>query len=123
MNELKQMASRQDPDELYVLWTTADREVALKMVFMYTKNSKLKGWWNEVYLIVWGPSAKLLSEDLALHDQIVQMKHVGVNLLACKACADSYGVTPALENLGVEVKFMGQPLTDLLKAGKTLITF
>jgi hypothetical protein len=122
MSELKQMANRQEPEELYVLWTTADREVALKMVFMYTTNSKLKGWWNKVNLIIWGPSAKLLSEDLTLQDHIFQMKHVGVKLFACKACADSYGVAPALETLGIEVKYMGQPLTDLLKSGKTLIT-
>lgn len=123
MNELKPTAARQEPEELFVLWTSADREVALKMVFMYTTNSKLKGWWKDVSLIVWGPSAKLLSEDHSLQDQIVQMKHVGVKILACKACADSYGVTPALETLGIEVKFMGQPLTELLKAGKTIITF
>ena len=32
------------PSELVVLWTSGDRDVALKMVFMYTLNSKLKGW-------------------------------------------------------------------------------
>ncbi len=80
MNELKQPTHRQEPDELYVLWTAADREVALKMAFMYTTNSKLKGWWSEVTLIIWGPSAKLLSEDLALQDHIFQMRHIGVKL-------------------------------------------
>ena len=28
-------------DKLVVVWTSGDREVALKMVFMYTINSKL----------------------------------------------------------------------------------
>ena len=28
-----------------------------------------------------------------------------------------YGVTPALRDLGVEVKFMGEPLTGLLQDG------
>ena len=50
-------------DKLAVLWTSGDREVALKMVFMYTYNSKLQGWWEDVTLIIWGPSAKLLSMD------------------------------------------------------------
>jgi hypothetical protein len=112
-----------EPEELYVLWTSADREVALKMVFMYTANSKLKGWWKEVCLIVWGPSAKLLTEDAELQEAIARMLHTGVTVLACKACADSYGVAPALEAMGIEVKYMGQPLTDLLKAGKKVITF
>jgi hypothetical protein len=41
-------------DSLVVLWTSGDREVALNMVFKYTLNSKLKNWWSEVRLIVWG---------------------------------------------------------------------
>ena len=28
------------PDKLMVLWTSGDRDVALKMVFMYTLNAK-----------------------------------------------------------------------------------
>ena len=40
------------PEELVVLWTSGDREVALKMVFMYATNSKKKGWWKEVTLVV-----------------------------------------------------------------------
>lgn len=112
-----------EPGELYVLWTSGDREVALKMVFMYTINSKIKGWWTDVTLIVWGPSARLLTEDVDLQEHISRMQHAGVTILACKACADSYGITPELEAMGIEVKYMGQPLTTILKAGKTLITF
>lgn len=111
-----------EPDELYVLWTSADREVALKMVFMYTLNSRLKDWWPCVNLIVWGPSAKLLAEDIELQEKVLAMKDAGVEVTACKACADSYGVSGSLGDLGVEVKYMGQPLTQILKAGKTLIT-
>jgi len=37
-----------------VLWTSGDKEVALKMVFMYTLNSRLKGWWDEIKLIIGG---------------------------------------------------------------------
>lgn len=112
-----------EPEELYVLWTSSDREVAMKMVFMYANNAKLKEWWKEVTLIVWGPSSKLLTEDDELQEYISKMQHAGVTLLACKACADSYGITPKLEAMGIEVKYMGQPLTTLLKAGKTMITF
>ncbi|MHC1761678.1 MAG: DsrE family protein [Negativicutes bacterium] len=112
-----------EPDELYVLWTSGDREVALKMVFMYTMNSRLKAWWTHVTLIIWGPSARLLTEDEELQEKVRAMLHVGVAIVACKACSDSYGASLALEGLGVEVKYMGQPLTQLLKEKKTLITF
>ncbi len=110
-----------DQDSLVVLWTSGDREVALKMVLMYTLNAKLKAWWKNVTLVVWGPSARLLSEDAELQAQIAAMKQAGVTLLACKACADQYGVSPALEGLGIEVKYMGQPLTQYLKEGQAVL--
>jgi hypothetical protein len=103
------------PDKLVVLWSSGDREVATKMAFMYTLNAKRRGWWKDVTLIVWGPSAKLLTEDSELQDRIEDMRAAGVVLLACKACSDSYGVSEGLEKLGVEVKYMGEPFTQILK--------
>ncbi len=110
-------------DSLVVLWSSGDREVALKMVFMYTLNARLRSWWREVRFVVWGPSAKLLSEDAELREQIGRMKEAGVVLEACKACADLYGVSGALEALGIEVRYMGVPLTGYLKEGRRVLTF
>ena len=106
---------------LVVLWTSGDREVALKMVFMYTLNARLKGWWEEVILIVWGPSAELLCRDEELQEKIARMKEAGVVLEACKACCDLYGVSPDLEALGIEVKYMGAPLSDYLKEDRAVL--
>lgn len=111
------------PEKLFVIWSSADREVAKKMVFMYTFNAKLNGWWNDISLIVWGPSAKLVSEDKELQAEIIKIKEAGVELMACKACSDSYGVSDTLEALGIDVKYMGEPLTQLLKQGNKIITF
>lgn len=110
-------------EKLLVIWTSGDRDVALKMVFMYTRNSKKNYWWNRVRLVVWGPSAKLLAGDEELQGQIKIMKDCGVELYACSACADMYGVTPILKELGVEVIPMGVPLTEMLQEGWTTLTF
>ncbi len=109
-------------DKLVILWTSSDRETALKMVFMYAFNSKLRGWWDNVSLIVWGPSSKLLAEDTELQQYIKKMKEYGVELEACKACSDSYNVSDELAALGIDVKYMGEPLTQLLKEGCRVIT-
>jgi hypothetical protein len=111
------------PEKLYVLWSSGDREVATKMVFMYTLNAKRRGWWNDISLVVWGPSAKLVSEDKELRAEIIKIKEAGVELMACKACSDSYGVSDSLVALGIEVKYMGEPLTQLLKGNDKVITF
>lgn len=108
---------------LVVVWTTGAREVARKMVFMYSKNSRLQGWWDRVQLVVWGPSALLLTQDRELQEELEELKAAGVELLACKACADLYGVTGKLRALGIEVIYMGKPLTEMLKSGWHCLTF
>ena len=108
-------------DSLVVLWTSGDREVALNMVFMYTLNTKRRNWWGDVRLIVWGPSSKLLSEDSELQGEVAKMKEAGVVLEACKACSDRYGVSEALERMGIDVRYMGIPLTEYLKEGRSVL--
>lgn len=110
-------------NSLVVLWSSSDRDVAEKMVFMYSLNSKLKSWWKDVTLIIWGPAARLISEDIELQDYLEKLKDAGVVIEACIVCADMYRVSKKLITMGVDVKPMGLPLTEYLKEGKTVITF
>jgi hypothetical protein len=107
---------------LYVLWTNDDRITAEKMVFMYTTNSLLRGWWEEVTLIIWGAPTKLVAEDADIQTKIREAQDAGVYITACKACADELGVTKTLENLKIEVKYWGIPLTEILKKNEHLLT-
>ncbi len=109
-------------NKLAVLWTSGDPDVAEKMGFMYTYNAKKQGWFNEVVLIVWGPSAKLLSENKMLQDYVKKMQEAGVKVEACTACAKMYGVDKQLTEMGIDVKGMGVPLTNYLKEGWKTIT-
>ncbi len=45
-----------------------------------------------------------------------------MELLACKACADRYQAAAGLKALGVEVRYMGEPLSRLLKEGWAVLT-
>ena len=112
-----------DKTKLAVVWSSGDPEVAHKVCFMYTHNAKLRGWFDEVTLIVWGPSARLLTEDTALQEKIKAMAADGVTLEACLACADSYGVSDKLRALGVDVKYMGVPLSEMLQGNWKVLTF
>lgn len=104
-------------NKLAVLWTSGDPDLAEKMAFMYTYNAKKQGWFDEVVLIVWGPSAKLLSENEMLQDYVKKMQDAGIKVEACMACARMYEVDGKLQELGIEVKGMGVPLTNYLKDG------
>ncbi len=105
-----------------ILWTSGDREVALKMVFMYAYNAKKRGWMDTVRLLVWGPSSKLLSEDAELQEQLAGLKEVGVELYACKACADLYGIADKLTSLDIEVMYTGKMLAELQQQGWHVLT-
>jgi hypothetical protein len=108
-------------ESLVVLWTSGDRDVAINMVFMYTFNAKRRNWWNDVRLVVWGPSSRLLAEDEELQAEITKIREAGVILEACKACSDRYGVSDDLAQLGIDVRYMGVPLTEYLKEGRNVL--
>jgi hypothetical protein len=100
-----------------IVWTSGDREVALKMVFMYAYNSKKRGWMDEVRLLVWGPSGRLLTEDEELQKGLAGLKDEGVELYACKGCADLYGISEKLSALGINVMYTGTMLADAQNGG------
>ncbi len=104
-------------NKLAVLWTSADPEVAEKMVFMYTLNAKRQGWFDEVVLIIWGPSAKLAIENEMIKDYLKRMQEAGVRIEACLYCAKMYDADEKLSEMGVDVKGMGVPLSNYLKSG------
>jgi hypothetical protein len=112
-----------EPSRLAVVWTSGDPEVAERVCFMYTLNAKKQKWFDEVTLVVWGPSARLLAADKDLQAALKAMQDAGVKVQACQACADSYGVTEPLRKLGIDVRYMGKPLTDMLKQGWKILTF
>ncbi len=110
------------PSHLYVLWTNDNPMTAEKMVFMYTVNALLHGWWEKVTLIVWGATTRLVSENEDIQKLIEEALEKGVHITACKACADQLGVTAILEKLNIEVKYWGLPLTEILKNNEKLLT-
>lgn len=103
-------------NKISILWTSGDPEVAKHVVMPYSYYSKKAGWFDEVRLIVWGPSSKLLSESEVFQKKIADLQEAGVMVEACVMCADSYGVSDQFREMGIEVIPMGQPLSDRLKS-------
>ncbi len=109
-------------DKLYILWTSDNPNTAHHMVFMYAVNALLKGWWQEVTVIIWGSSAGLAGADDGVKEKIKLAKQQGVHVSACIACATQFGVVEELGAQGIEVIPWGEPLTKLIKSGAHLIT-
>jgi len=110
-------------DKIVVLWTSGDKDVAEKVVLMYTQGAKIKKWFQDVVLVVWGPSTKLLASDSSLQEKVKGLKEAGVKVQACSVCAADYGVAGKLEKLGIEVIPMGEPLTGYLKDDWKILSF
>lgn len=126
-NTSKIMAQTEKPEnvsgKLVIVWTSDDPYLAERMVLMYAHAAKTAGWFKEVTLIIWGPSAKLVSENLKIQDNLKAMQKDGVVIEACIACATAYNVVDELKKLNFEVKGMGKPLTDYLKSDAKVLTF
>jgi hypothetical protein len=114
---------RADESRLAVLWTSGDADVAHKVCFMYTHAAKKAKWFDNVLLIVWGPSSRLLAGDKELQAKVKAMMDSGVVVQACVVCADMYGVSDKLREIGIEVKPMGKPLSEMLKGDWKVLTF
>jgi len=108
---------------LAVVWASGDPYVAERVALMYTHAAKAKSMFDEVVLIVWGPSAKVAAENIAIREKLELMKNDGVVLKACITCASEYGVTENLSEQGFEVSAMGGQLTEYLKSGAYVLTF
>lgn len=111
-----------EKNKLTILWTNDNVITAEKMVFMYGINAKSQGWWDEVTIIIWGATVKLVAENKMIQDLIEEAKLEGVHITACKGCADQLGLTEILKGIDLEVIYQGPPLTQILKDDEKLLT-
>jgi hypothetical protein len=110
-------------NKLLIIWSTEEKEVATKMVLLYSSVILPRSYWDEAVLIVWGPSARLLNHDKELQDKIKEIAKTGVKIQACVVCTDDYGVSDELKNIGVELIHTGEMLTEALQSDWKVITF
>ncbi len=108
--------------KLNILWVNDNPQTAHTMVFMYATNAKIQGWFDEVEIIIWGATAKLVAEDESIQERIKLAQKSGVVVKACISCANMFGVTDILKSLDLEVSGMGVPLTNILKDNEKLLT-
>lgn len=110
-------------NKLLIVWTSADIEVAKKMVLLYGSVILPRGYWDEAVIMIWGPSAKLLAQDKELQKQVKIVQETGVKFNCCVVCSDDYGVSDKLTSLGIDMIHTGEMLTQALQNDWKTITF
>lgn len=116
------MTESQSDHNLFIILASRDPEAARNMAFMYAKNSMLRNWWDRVRLIVWGPSAEVMASDPEIQAELPELFEAGVEVWACKACADRYGVSGTLQKFGLDVFHVGESVTEMLQSGWKSLT-
>lgn len=109
-------------EKINILWTTDNKDTIFNMLSMYAINSKKLGWWKEVNVILWGASVKLVGNDTQVQTEVLEMLQNEISVEACKDCCDNFNVADTLLKLGINVRYMGQPMTEYIKANEKLIT-
>jgi len=111
------------PTKVFILWSSGDREVALEVGLIYPLNAAKNKWMDEVKVIIFGPSEKVAAYDSQVQEILKQLQDTGVEILACKWCADRMNITSILEELGIKVVYVGSIISQLLKDGWASLTF
>ncbi len=107
---------------LHVLWTNNDPVCAEHMLMMYVTNAMRKAWWDKVTVIIWGSTQTLLCHNSHMQSLLDIAREAGVEFSACIACARQLGTVDKLNELSIETKPWGIPLTELIQSDAKLLT-
>lgn len=110
-------------NEVMIVWTTDNKDTSLHMVCLYALNAKLQGWFDDVTLLIWGASQKLVVEDLDVSSKVKEIIDAGVHVVACKKCSEDMDIEAPLQRCGIDVFYTGVLLSDWAKSRKPLLTF
>ena len=110
-------------NKLLIIWSTSEIEVAKKMILLYGSVILPRNYWDAAHIMIWGPSAKLLAENVELQEMVSNVQATGVKFSCCVVCSDDYGVTEKLASLGIDMTHTGERLTESLQSDWKVLTF
>ncbi len=109
--------------KVFIVLSSGDREVALEVGLVYPLSTAKKKWMDEVKVIIFGPSEKLAAYDSEVQGRLKKLQEAGIEIVACKWCADRMNITDKLEEAGIKVVYVGSIISQLLKDGWASLTF
>ncbi len=101
--------------KLVIIIATGDREKALTGL-MYAQNAIKYNWLDDVKLIYFGPSERLLTTDEEVRETAKTLSKSST-CYACKFLSDQDGISNAVAELGVKVEYVGTILSNFIKEG------
>ena len=102
-------------ENLLIVWTNGDIEVANKFPLLYSSVILDRGYWKTAHLMLWGPSILLTKQNKLIQEQLKKIQQTGVKMSACVVCVEDYDATSILNKLNIEITHTGELLTSSLK--------
>lgn len=105
-------------DKIVVIISSAEAEKACTGA-MYAVNALNNCWVEDVRLIFFGPSEKLLLKNPELQRLLSEFLAMEKTVVACEFIATRDKTGEQIAALGVQVEPVGKMISDLIKAGYT----
>ncbi|MHA1929296.1 MAG: hypothetical protein ACTSV2_12040 [Candidatus Thorarchaeota archaeon] len=101
--------------KILVIIASSDKEKVLTAL-MYARNTISQNWLDDVKVMFFGPSEKLLVEDQEIALEAQNLANIG-ETVACKFLSDRDEISDKISQLGVTVDYVGSSIAKLIKEG------
>ena len=108
-------------DKALVIISSGEVEKALTGL-MWATNCLRFGWMEELRVIFFGPAQDLLLEDDRVKDMAQKIAETEKPIF-CKFISDRDGKSEAIEELGMDVQYVGTIIADFIKDGYIPMVF
>ncbi len=101
--------------KLLIILSTSEREKALTGL-MYAKNALKENWIDNIQVIFFGPIENLIIEDEEIKEYAEAIADQ-TECIACKFLADRDEISDDIEELGMELDYVGSIISEYIKEG------
>lgn len=108
-------------DKALVIISTGEGEKALTGL-MWAQNALRYGWMADVKVIFFGPAQNLVLEDDRVREMATAIAE-SEKPVFCRYLSDRDGNSDRLKDIGMEVKYVGPIISDLIKEGYAPMVF
>lgn len=103
---------------ILVIIATAD-PVKAEAGMMYAVNSLKYEWMDDVKLVFFGPAEKALLADPDMQELLLEFHRQDRTAVACRFLAERDGHDTGLNDLGLDVQYVGSLISGYIKDGYT----
>ncbi len=107
--------------KVLVIISSGDSEKALTGL-MYARNAMSFGWMEDVKVIFFGPSQRLLVENEQVKKAAKEMADQEKPFV-CKFISDQDGTSEKIQGLGLKVEYVGPVISDFIQDGYVPMVF